>query len=236
MRKLIITLILCSMSFFVNTIYAFEFSPIGFDKRIDNGNGYAEFYLDNSTDEIQRYRIKVISTEKTNDISKYINIYPTIVNVNPKDRGILKVYAEAPSDLKDGVYRFMLSIESIAVPSLKKDKKDINGAVSMRVNVNLEMEAYVGEIKDNIKVIERKVVKKNNESYFIGEFLNDSIRGYEIGVGFVDSNNSLIEVHSQGRISKNGKMKVELKIPSRSKKIVFYDYNNQVFLQSSLTI
>lgn len=236
MKKISIIMILFSIIFLIDTSYGFEFSPIGFDKRIDNGEGYAEFYLDNSTDDIQRYRIKVISTGKTNDISKYVNIYPTIVNVKPKDRGILKVYAEAPSDLKDGVYRFMLSIESIAVPELEKNKKDVNGAVSMRVNVNLEMEAYVGEIKDSIKVIERKVVKKNNDSYFIGEFLNDSIRGYEIGVGFVDSNNSLIEVHSQGRISKNGKMKVELKIPSRSKKIVFYDYNNQVFLQSSLTI
>lgn len=236
MKKISIIMILFSIIFLIDTSYGFEFSPIGFDKRIDNGEGYAEFYLDNSTHEMQRYKIKTTCTGRTNDISEYVNIYPTIVSVKPKERGILKVYVEAPNNLKDGVYRFMLSIESIAVPSLKKDKKDINGAVSMRVNVNLEMEAYVGEIKDNIKVIERKVVKKNNDSYFIGEFLNDSIRGYEIGVGFVDSNNSLIEVHSQGRISKNGKMKVELKIPSRSKKIVFYDYNNQVFLQSSLTI
>lgn len=236
MKKIVICIMVCFMHFFINSAYAFEFSPIGFDKRIDNGEGYAEFYLDNSTKEVQRYKIEVISTGKKNDISKYISIYPNIISVQPKDRGILKVYAEAPKDLKEGIYRFMLSIESIAVPSLKKDRKDINGAISMRVNINLEMEAYVGEIKDNIKVIDKKIVKKDKNSYFIGEFINESIRGYEIGVGFVDSNNSLIEVHSQGRISKNGKMKVELKIPSRSKKIVFYDYNNQVFLQSSLTL
>lgn len=236
MKKISMIVILFSVVFFMNTSYGFEFSPIGFDKRIDNGDGYAEFYLDNSTHETQRYRVRIVSTGKNNDISKYVNIYPGIVSIKPKERGVLKLYAKAPKILKNGVYRFMLSIESIALPTLEKYKKDINGAISMRVNVNLEMEAYVGEIKDNIKVIEKKIIKKNNDSYFIGEFLNCSIRGYEIGVGFADSDNSLIEMHSQGRIPRNGKIKVELKIPSRSKKIVFYDYNNQVFLQNSLTL
>lgn len=218
------------------TLGAFEFSPIGFDKRIDNGEGYGEFFLDNSTGETQRYKVKILGNGKKNDISKYVKIYPTIVTVKPKDRGVIKVYVEAPKNLKNGVYGFMIGCESIAIPTLKKDGKDVDGAVSMRTNVAVEMEAYVGSMEDKIEVKRSKIIEKNGERYFQGEFFNGGERGYEIGVGFVDGDNSLIEVYSQGRMGASGRMKVEVKIPPRSKKLIFYDYNNQVFLKKFLML
>lgn len=232
--KFIMLFVVFSLSFFSS--YGFELSPIGFDKRIDNEQGYAEFYLDNSTYETQRYRLRILSTGKTNDVSKYVKIYPNIVSVKPQERGIFKIFVEPPKSLKNGVYRFMVNFESIAVPTLKKDRKNIESSISMRVNIALEMEVYMGDIPDNMKLINKKIIQKNGENYFIGKFLNDTKRGYEIGIGFVDSNNSLIEVHSKGRIGKNENLKVNLKIPPRSKKIIFYDYNNQTFLKSSLVL
>ena len=237
MNKLInfLMIIMAFLIYFVS-INAFELSPIGFDKRIDNGDGYAEFYLDNSTEEIQIYKIKVLSSGKKNDISKYVKIYPAIISVKPQERGVVKVYAQSPSNAKEGAYRFMLGFESISVPTLEKYKKNIESSVSMRVNVNVEMEAYIGELQDKIDVLEKKIYHKDGKKYFSGEFINNSQRGYEIGIGFVDADNSLIEVHSQGRMAKKGKLNINLEIPPRAYKLIFYDYNNQLFLKSSLVL
>ncbi|MGL6114370.1 MAG: hypothetical protein ACRC1R_04960 [Cetobacterium sp.] len=220
----------------ISKVYAFEFSPIGFDKRIDGGQGYGEFYLDNSTNNTQRYKVKIKSTGKENDVSKYMKIYPSILTVEPKGRGVIKVYGEVPRNFQEGIYRFLLATESVPMPSLKKHGNDVNGGVSMRTNVAVEMEAYVGEVRDDIKNLNKKIIEKNGERYFQGEFINNSPRGYEIGVGFVDGDDSLIEVYSQGRLKGRGKMEVYLKIPRRSKKVIFYDYNNQVFLKDSVKL
>ena len=64
--------------------FAFEFSPMGFDKRLDTGEGYGEFQYTNSTLDVQRYKISILDNGKENNISQYVSVYPKILTVKPK--------------------------------------------------------------------------------------------------------------------------------------------------------
>lgn len=238
MKKIfLIVVFLCNSLF----SFSFEFSPVGFDKRIDTGEGYGEFQYHNSTLEIQRYKISIMETGNKNDIGKYVSIYPNIITVKPQSSTTLKVYVQAPSTLKKGLYSFMLRSQSVPVPFLQK-KQDgrISPAVSMKTSVVLEMEAFVGAMDDPFIITdEETVIKKENGKnvrYYKAKLENKTGRGYHLGVGFVDSADSLITIESKGRVPNGGIIKLDQKIPPLAKKIVFYDYNNRVFLKQKINI
>lgn len=238
MKKLfLIVLFLCVTLF----SFSFEFSPVGFDKRIDTGEGYGEFQYHNSTLEIQRYKISVMETGNKNDIGKYVSIYPRVITVKPQSSTILKVYVQAPPTLKKGLYSFMLRSQSVPVPFLqKKQDGKISPAVSMKTSVVLEMEAFVGAMDDPFLISNEQIIikKENNKNikYYKAKLENKTGRGYQLGVGFVDSSNSLITIESKGRVSNGNIIYLEEKIPPLAKKIVFYDYNNHIFLNQKIDI
>ena len=70
--------------------YAMKLRPIGFDKRIDEGNGFQEFTVTNTSSEIMRFKAFVKSTGKDTDISKLISIYPKVFTVEPLSEKHLK--------------------------------------------------------------------------------------------------------------------------------------------------
>ena len=222
--------------------FGFEFGPLGFDKRIDTGEGYGEFTYTNSSDEVIRYKINIFSTGKENDISNYVSVYPKILTIKPQSVGKVKVFIEAPPILKNGIYSFMMGSENVSVPFLQKNQKGrIAPAVSLKTSIGLEMQAYVGEIKENFEIFNEKIIAKKNEdgklkSYYTAKLKNRTGRGYEIGIGFVDSVNSLINVESKGRINNNGEMDIDIQIPELAKELVFYDYNNQVFVGQKIIL
>lgn len=222
--------------------FGFEFGPLGFDKRIDTGEGYGEFTYTNSGDEVVRYKINIFSTGKENDISKYVSVYPKILTIKPQSSGKIKVFVEAPPVLKKGIYSFMIGSENVSIPFLQKNQKGkIAPAVSLKTSVGLEMQAYVGEVGDtfeisNEKIVKRKSDKGKTDNYYVAKLKNTTGRGYEIGVGFVDSANSLIDVEARGRINNNGELNIDIKIPSLAKELVFYDYNNQVFVGQKIIL
>ena len=222
--------------------FGFEFGPLGFDKRIDTGEGYGEFTYTNSSDEVIRYKINIFSTGKENDISNYVSVYPKILTIKPQSVGKVKVFIEAPPILKNGIYSFMMGSENVSVPFLQKNQKGrIAPAVSLKTSIGLEMQAYVGEIKENFEIFNEKIIAKKNEDgnlkcYYTAKLKNKTGRGYEIGIGFVDSANSLINVESKGRINNNGEMDIDIQIPELAKELVFYDYNNQVFVGQKIIL
>ena len=222
--------------------FAFEFSPLGFDKRIDTGEGYGEFIYGNSGDEVVRYKINISSNGKDNDISKYVSVYPKILTIKPKSSGKVKVYVEAPPTLKKGIYGFMIGSESVAIPFLQKEKQgNVAPAVSFKTPIGLEMQAYVGEVGQSFEISNEKIITKKNKDnknikIYTSNLKNSTGRGYEIGVGFVDSQNSLIGVESMGRINDDGNMRIENEIPKFAKALVFYDYNNQKFVGQQIKI
>ena len=52
----------------------------------------------------------------------------------------------------------------------------------------------------------------------------------------MDSANSLINVESKGRINNNGEMDIDIQIPELAKELIFYDYNNQVFVGQKIIL
>lgn len=238
MRKLFLIAIFVYVSLFS---FSFEFSPLGFDKRIDTGEGYGEFHYHNSTLEIQRYKISIIDTGKIGDIGKYVNIYPKVITVKPQSSSTVKVYVQAPPTLKKGLYSFMLKSQSVPVPFLQKDQNGrIAPAVSMKTAVILEMEAYAGEMGKEFGLVDKKVVVKDENGkkvrYFQGKLKNITGRGYHIGIGFGDSAGSLIEINSKGRFPKDAVIDLNEKIPALAKYLIFYDYNNYEFLEQKIEI
>ena len=223
--------------FYSMTCFSFEFSPLGFDKRIDTGEGYGEFIYTNSSNEIIRYKINVYSTGKKNDISKFVTVYPKILTIKPLSSAKLKIFVESPPILNKGIYNFMIGSENISIPFLQENRNNnISPAVSFKTSVGLEMQAYVGGIKDDFKIKNEKIIKKEKKEYYIATIKNETGRGYEIGVGFSDSLDSLINVESKGRLNNFKEMSFEIEIPKFAKQLVFYDYNNQIFVGQKIDL
>lgn len=225
MRKL---LVLLSIMCYSIVSYCFELSPYGFDKRIDTGEGYQEFNFYNSTTSINRYKIEVFSNGKKNDISKYVTVYPKVVTVKPLGKTTVKVYVQAPKSLPNGEYGFMFGARSVPIPYLNKAEKGrVAPEISMKTAVNLEMMAYVGEVGNIFNMSNQKIVKNNGKRYYTATLTNKNGRGYELGVGFADSADSIIKVHAIGRVNNSGSTKINEEIPANSKYVIFYDYNNR---------
>lgn len=207
--------------------FSFELSPYGFDKRIDTGEGYGEFIFYNSTNSIDRYKIEVFSSGKKNDISQYVTVYPKVITVKPLGKTKVKVYVKAPPTLPKGEYGFMFGAKSIPIPYLNKAKSGrIAPAISIKTAVNLEMEAYVGEVGNKFNMSNEQIVVSNNKKYYTAILTNKNGRGYQLGVAFADSANSMITVNAVGRVNNGMTIKVKEEIPKNAKYVVFYDYNN----------
>lgn len=173
----------------VNSLsYSFELQGIDFNQRIDgNEGGYREFTLVNRYKEKQRYRINILKGEKEQDGSKYINVYPKIVTIDPQDKATFKIFAKAPSTIEKGLYTFQLQFIPIGIPKLAKSKdKMVSGISSVDLAPVIEMSGYVGEINFQEKLrIENIDLKKNPTKGSIklsATLYNDSYTPIEIGV------------------------------------------------------
>lgn len=102
--------------------FAFEFSPMGFDKRLDTGEGYGEFQYTNSTLDVQRYKISILDNGKENNISQYVSVYPKILTVKPKSVGVIKIYVQTPPTLKKGCMVLSLEVREYLFHFYKKER------------------------------------------------------------------------------------------------------------------
>lgn len=208
--------------------FSFELSPYGFDKRIDSGEGYQEFTFYNSTNSVNRYKIEIFSNGKKNNISQYVSVYPKVITVKPLGKTKVKVYVKAPKTLPNGEYGFMFGARSIPIPYLNKSESGrVAPAISIKTAVNLEMLGYVGEVGNRFNMSNEHITSNNGKRYYTAVLTNKNGRGYELGIGFADSANSMIKVHAVGRIKNGGTLKIKEEIPANSKYVVFYDYNNR---------
>lgn len=121
MKKLI-NLGLLFVIFSINS-FSFGFKPLNFDKRIDSNNSYQEFFIRNDSNKLLKYQIIPYSTEKENDVSKYVKVYPRVLNVNPMSTGSFKVFVEDRKKITDGEKSFMLEVKSLKVPNLNQLKQ-----------------------------------------------------------------------------------------------------------------
>lgn len=226
MKKYAKWLVICLILIISIPSYSLKLRPIGFDKRIDNGEGYQEFTVTNTTNEIMRYKVVIKDTGKEKDISDLISVYPKVFTVEPQSEKIFKVYVEE-KELPEGEYNFILGIHPVKMPNLKEvGEGRTAGTVAMKMAMEVEMMGYSGDLKEEFNILNSKFYEKNGDTYYKAEIENKIGRGYELAIGFTDKMNNLMEVEPLGRLFHGNKTIIDVKIPKMARYLVFYDYNN----------
>ncbi|MGL4866830.1 MAG: hypothetical protein ACRC4T_27350 [Cetobacterium sp.] len=197
MKKLI--LFLCLIVSCIT--FSFHIVPSGFEKRIDNGEGYQEFYFPNKSSKVMRYKFEVTpGSEIRGDMSPWVEIYPKILTIKPGETGMLKVYAKAPKNTPDGEYGFFLYCIPIAVPTLGKEGEKIEPNVAIKILASIEMVGYVGNLEPNLKIVNHRIFQENDVTKLEIKVKNDSIkRGVDYLVEIKGKNNTTTLVNL-GRI------------------------------------
>lgn len=146
MKKILLFLFLLisSLSYCFTSI-----NPTVFDKRIDNGGAAGEFYVSNPTSSEIGYRIYVEPSDSPNDMSKWIEFYPTSLKLQAGETKIVKIFVEAPQNVKEGEYTAVLGVKEVAIPMSLKSQ---NAGVSVYTDLKLEIAGFVGDLKPEIKI------------------------------------------------------------------------------------
>ena len=165
---------------FINVFGYINIAPSSFDKNIGKG-GYQEFTLYNQTNIPFRYKITPIAMENnkkvSGDMSKWIEVYPKIVTVNPQDSKKFKVYIKAPKEVVNGDYGAFLNIRQMSAPKIKDDKKENLGAGAIiMVNLNLGIYGYVGDENPKVSYTTPNIYKKDNKVYLKMKIKNETNR------------------------------------------------------------
>ncbi|MDX8335208.1 hypothetical protein [Candidatus Cetobacterium colombiensis] len=181
--------------------YSFHIMPDGFEKRIDNGQGYQEFYFPNNGLETLRYKFSASpGSDIRGDMSQWVEFYPKVLTVKPGETGLLKVFAKAPKQAKEGEYGFHLDSSLISIPNMKKDGSGIKSNVGIKINTSLEMIGYVGNLEPEIKIEKYRVYEENGKTKLDISIKNPSDkRGVEFGIQVKGKKNSLVR-NTLGRI------------------------------------
>lgn len=234
-KKYLIYIVLLIMSI---NLYGFTFSPLNFDKRVDGDGAFQEFFIRNDSKKTMKYQINVLSNNKKNDISQYVKIYPKVITVEPFTNGSFKVFAEDDVEIPQGELGFMLEIKSLKVPELQNvGEKENNSSVEFKINLNLEMFAYKGEVGNEFIITDDEFYKtKEGEKRWKATIKNENGRGYELAVGFLDRMEYIYELENLGRMFNYGSTKVDLKIPKEAKYIIFWDHNNMTTVGQKIKI
>ncbi|WP_101474371.1 hypothetical protein [Fusobacterium sp.] len=229
-KKIIITLLFVLSSI---SSYAFRLDNIIFNQRIDGPDGgYRESYIVNDSLEKVRYKISVLPGNEK-DGSKYVQVYPRVITVEPKSKGVVKIYAKAPSSIEKGEYHFKLQFKPIVIPTLAKAKDGkITGTANIQISPIIDMKGYAGEIdfKNVIKFEDIKVENNLNGKGIIvtGKLSNDSFAGIDFGAEAYGFNDFFYGAAYIGNVEKETKNKFiklsfsQIKKPSDLKKIIFY--------------
>ncbi|MGL4652832.1 hypothetical protein [Cetobacterium sp.] len=198
--------------------YSFHIMPDGFEKRIDNGQGYQEFYFPNNGLETLRYKFSVSpGSDIRGDMSKWVEFYPKILTVKPGETGLLKVFAKAPKEVEAGEFGFHLDSSMISVPNIKKGGTGIESNVGIRINASLEMIGYVGNLNPDILIESYKIYEENGKTKLEIALKNPSSkRGVEFGIQVKGKNNTAVR-RTLGRIYQNEMKKITLDLDGMKK-------------------
>lgn len=213
--------------------YAFKIDHITFNQRMDSEDGgYSESTVYNTSLHRRRYKINILKGD-INDGSSYIQVYPRILTLEPKSKGIIKIFAKAPRASKIGEYNFKLQFQPISIPTLTKAKNgEISGTSNVTISPVIPMKGYIGEINFTkaIKFEDIKVTKnpKGEGVLVSGKLSNESFTGIDFAAEAYGKNNYLYGSTYVADLEKNIKNKIiVLEFPKINKvedlkKIVFY--------------
>ena len=216
---------------FSNTL-SFNISSTTFDQRIDTG-GYREFILENTGTEAIRYKFEIKKGDTDKDMSKWVTIYPKVMNIPPLEKRVLKVYAQSPSGAEQGEYDFNLAVNPIVVPTIKEsDGKIITGNSTIGFAPLIQMKGYVGDanFEENIELTNHLFDKnKDGRIEYSATIENKSFAGLHVGLKFKTWNGNIIDGKWLGRLGKGKKesfsyvLNEKVKKIDEIKEIVIYD-------------
>lgn len=199
-------LLICSIAF------GFRMQPSYYDQRIDGEGGYAEINYKNTGNDALRYKFILYPGEK-NDMSKWIELYPKVLTIPPKSIGKLKIFAKAPTGVKEGEYNFSLYAKPIVIPTIKKGEKENKISVNATtiISMNIGLSGYVGDpkLKENIKFEKFNFYNNGKGISLNGEVKNNSFRGVSIGLRILNKNKVIKSEVELGRAPSNNVLKVK---------------------------
>lgn len=114
--------------------------PSKFEKNIENGVNEI-FRLYNRTNKKVRYRVYLEETIE-NDMSKWIEVYPKSITLNPLEEKEINIFINPPKDTRNGKYKSKLVVKEIDIPGGEKHEK-----VKFMTIFKLNMIGYIGENK-----------------------------------------------------------------------------------------
>lgn len=202
MRR-IYSLILTFLLIF-STALSFHIAPTFFEKRIDGPGGYQEFTMYNNSTKTQRFKVTTLpgTGEYNGHMNKWVEFSPKIITIKPQSQSILKVFVKAPKGTSEGEYSTFLNFKSVPVPDITKDDgKTVAATARMALNINLEVVAYVGDLKSNLEVSNLKI-SENKEKETVISFKvknNTPKRGIWYNIDII-GNNDGYETLEKGRI------------------------------------
>ncbi|MGL5279115.1 MAG: hypothetical protein ACRC8M_08620 [Cetobacterium sp.] len=212
---------ICFIYFFILSLVAFSFqmSPIFFEKRIDDGKGFREFYFPNTGNKTIRYKFTPLpGSSHRGDMSKWVELYPKVLTIKPEQVGVLKVFVQAPKGTPEGEYGFLLDSLPIEVLDKSEESSDIKAASAVKIRAAIELVGYVGDIKPQLKLEQSKVYLKDKNVNLDLSFKNLSDkRGVELTAVIKGKNDKVLR-RDLGRIGKNGEVKTTIDLKGMSEK------------------
>lgn len=233
MKKIKIGIMMLLFTLFSTFAYAFKLDSIDYNQRMDkDGGGYKEFKITNNSTAKQRYKIEVLKGIE-NDGSKFVEVFPKVITIEPKSSSRFKVFSNAPATAEKGLYDFQLNFKPVVIPTLTKGKEGvISGQSSINLAPVVQMYGYVGEINfQEALSFEDIVIEKNSNGEGIvlkGKLFNNSYAFIEMGIELFGAGDTLLTGKYLTTMGENrkGKEIVEvfekIKNPKDVKKIVFY--------------
>lgn len=226
-RRKNLNIIIMLFILILTTTFSLDINTTLFDQRIDNDEGYKEIIFKNKSTENVRYKIKIFkSDEEIKDMSSWVEVSPRVLNVQPLNKKVLKIFAKAPKGVEKGEYSFKLQIEPIVIPTVSEaEKGKIKGSSTISFVPIIEMFGYVGDpdFEKNIDIENINLEKVNKEYILTGTLVNKSYAGKNIGFNFIGENNFVVDGRWVGRLSPNFKENISVKIGNKFKEISIYD-------------
>lgn len=211
-------------------------SPTTLDKNIKAG-AYQEFTFHNGTNIPFRYKITPVAMNDKKDIkdmSKWVEIYPKIVTVNPTESKKFKIYIKADKNAEDGDYGTFLNIRQMSAPKLKGQEENLGAGMVIMVNLNMGIYGYVGDEKPKIEVVNPIIYQKNGKSYLKMKLANKTNRLVRIKVD-IEGKKDYIYPIGETRAFKNQTLSFDDEIKhlgkEKAKKLIITDVETKKIIK-----
>lgn len=223
LKIILLVLLIATHSFSYTKILDFKFG-----KEISGEGGYKEYFYNNNSLETKRFKIH-ISKGKEKDMSKWVTVYPKVLNVPPQSIGIVKMHIQAPVGTPNGQYNCFISFIPVEIPVIAKTnaagKNVVSGVANLKFAMRQQIYGYVGnpDFKNKIKVEDFELINGK----VIARIKNNSFAMVYLGLKVYDTHkvqradfNNFMGIQSEG-VGNFYKFKLNSVIPEHGYFVIY---------------